>query len=125
MSRRAKKLCSHVGCTNVQPCPKPGHTAKPWSGSARDRGQRISGGRRQARARYVIDRADTICHVCGYPGSDEADHIVPLAHGGADTDENMGAIHREPCHREKTAREAQAGNVGQLHSAQPRPSEVS
>lgn len=108
MSRRAKKLCAKPGCTNTQPCPTPGHARKPWTGSARDHGQRISGGRRQARARRIIDRDDTVCHVCGYPGADEADHIVALAHGGADTVENMAAIHREPCHREKTAREAQS-----------------
>lgn len=102
---RARKLCSDPTCTNVQPCAIPGHSRQPFAGSARDRGQRISGGRRQARARYIIRRDDTICHVCGLPGADEADHIVPLAHGGADNADNMAAIHREPCHREKTDRE--------------------
>ena len=40
------------------------------------------------------------------PGSNEADHIVALAHGGTDTIENMAAIHAIPCHRIKTEREA-------------------
>lgn len=101
---RAKKTCHHPDCPNLQPCSS--HSRKPWSGSARDKGRRISGGRRQQRAKFIINRDDTICHVCGRPGSDEADHIVPLAWGGADTAENMAAIHSEPCHREKTAREA-------------------
>lgn len=53
----------------------------------------------------MIQRDDTICHVCRMPGSDQADHVIPLAHGGADTVENMAAIHSEPCHRVKTDRE--------------------
>lgn len=61
----------------------------------------------------MINRDDTICHVCGFPGADEADHIVPLAHGGADTVQNMRAIHSEPCHREKTAREARQARAGE------------
>jgi len=69
----------------------------------------LSGSRQQKRARFILNRDDTICHVCGRPGADQADHIIPLAHGGADSTENMAAIHSEPCHREKTAREAHQG----------------
>lgn len=101
-------MCPAPGCPNFQPCST--HARKPWAGSARDRGQRISGSRRQARARAIIARDDTICHVCGRPGANEADHIVPLADGGADHESNMAAIHSEPCHREKTAREARGGH---------------
>jgi 5-methylcytosine-specific restriction endonuclease McrA len=43
------------------------------------------------------------------PAADQADHLVALAHGGADTIENMAAIHAIPCHREKTEREANDG----------------
>jgi 5-methylcytosine-specific restriction enzyme A len=50
-----------------------------------------------------------MCHVCGQPGADEVDHVIPLARGGADTIANMRPIHAEPCHREKTAREAAVG----------------
>jgi 5-methylcytosine-specific restriction endonuclease McrA len=70
----------------------------------------LSGSREQKRARMVLDRDDTVCHVCGNPGADQVDHVIALAHGGADTDENLGPIHSEPCHREKTLREAQLNN---------------
>lgn len=65
----------------------------------------MSGSREQKRAQYVLERDDTICHVCGHPGADEADHVVPLSQGGSDTLDNLKPIHREPCHREKTLRE--------------------
>lgn len=48
-----------------------------------------------------------ICHVCGRPGSDEVDHVIPLSQGGADTIANKRPIHSTPCHEEKTQREAQ------------------
>jgi 5-methylcytosine-specific restriction endonuclease McrA len=113
---RAKKICSHVdaagSCPNLQPCPI--HPRKRWAGSARDHGLQTltSGSRRQQRARYVIDRDDTVCHWCGRPGADEADHVVALAHGGADTVDNMAAIHgakygADSCHAQKTRLEAQ------------------
>lgn len=104
---RAAKLCSHGDCVKVQPCPD--HAPKPWARRDGSHRSSLSGSRQQRRARYVIDRDDTICHVCQRPGADEADHIVPTAHGGADSVENMAAIHSEPCHREKTEREAKHG----------------
>ena len=102
--RRAKKICSSPECPNTQPCPE--HSAKPWASSTRRQRSTLSGSRQQQRARYILQRDDTICHVCGMPGSNEADHIVALAHGGTDTIENMAAIHAIPCHRIKTEREA-------------------
>lgn len=105
---RAAKACPHPSCPNLQPCPE--HERKPWAGSARDRGaQRISGSRRQARARYVLMRDETICALCGLPGAQEADHRIPLAHGGADDLTNLQAVHKD-CHTKKTAREARGGN---------------
>ena len=103
---RARKICSHAACPNLEPCAD--HPTGPWAGSARDKGQRISGSRRQKRARYILNRDDTICHVCGNPGANEADHIVPLAHGGADDVSNLRAIHGGPgsCHERKTQSEA-------------------
>lgn len=53
-----------------------------------------------------------ICHVCGKPGATQVDHVIPLAHGGPDDDTNLAPIHAEPCHREKTRREARPGREG-------------
>lgn len=108
---RAAKICPHVdrdgsSCTNVQPCAA--HPRKPWGDSRRRERSTLSGSRQQRRARYVISRDDTICHVCGNPGADQADHIIALAAGGADTVANMAAIHSDPCHRLKTERESAA-----------------
>ncbi|AGZ34618.1 phage holin [Pseudomonas sp. VLB120] len=36
------------------------------------------------------------------------DHIVALANGGADDDDNLRAINRD-CHKEKTQRESRRG----------------
>jgi 5-methylcytosine-specific restriction endonuclease McrA len=107
---RARKICSEPSCPNFAPCPT--HGRKAWAGSARDRGlQSVTGVRRQKRARYIIDRADTICALCGYPGADQIDHIIPLAHGGLDTIENCQPVHQH-CHAEKSAHERQGRNPG-------------
>jgi 5-methylcytosine-specific restriction endonuclease McrA len=107
---RAPKVCAHGDCPHLQPCPV--HPAKPWSGSGR-RERTISGSAQQARARRVLARHRGICHVCGRPGSDEVDHVVPLSPladpdgvGGDDTDSNLRPIHSKPCHEVKTQTES-------------------
>jgi 5-methylcytosine-specific restriction enzyme A len=107
---RAKKACSEPRCPHLAPCPD--HARKPWAGSARDRGlQTISGSRRQQRSRYVIDRADTVCALCGLPGSTEVDHLTPLAWGGADDLTNLQSVHRD-CHEKKSQLERQQAHPG-------------
>lgn len=101
---RARKICSHPDCFELQPCPD--HQRKPWEGSRRRENTTLTGWEQQKRAKHVLNKHDTICHVCGQPGANQADHVVPLAEGGADTEENMRPIHDDPCHREKTAAEA-------------------
>lgn len=68
-----------------------------------------SGSREQKVNRVIMDKHDGTCHVCGLPGSDQVDHVIPLAEGGSDDMENRRPIHSEPCHREKSAAEAQRG----------------
>lgn len=51
-------------------------------------------------SRRVIARDRGVCHWCGRPGADEADHVVELADGGADDEGNMRAIHHD-CNIEK------------------------
>lgn len=56
----------------------------------------------------VLERDNWMCHVCGRPGADTADHIVPVSRGGTHALSNLAAIHdRTPphCHRAKTNRD--------------------
>ena len=108
--RRAKKICSSPECPHTQPCPE--HSAKPWATSTRRQRSTLSGSRQQQRARYILQRDDTICHRCHFPAATEADHLVPLAENGPDTVENMAAICHE-CHTIKTLEEARRARSDQ------------
>jgi len=46
------------------------------------------------RSKGVIARDRGVCWLCGYPGADTADHVVPRAHGGSDDPSNLRAAHR-------------------------------
>lgn len=105
---RAGAVCNIPGCPNdaVDGSRCPDHKPKAWATS--NRRQRIgkSGWKLQAEAKYVIARDGGICHVCGRPGADEADHLIPIAEGGSDDLTNKAAIHGDPCHKAKTADES-------------------
>lgn len=58
-----------------------------------------------ARRRRVLTRDQGICHLCHQPGATEVDHITPRSQGGTHNYSNLAAI-CTPCHRTKTAREA-------------------
>lgn len=100
----ARKPCNQPGCPNLQPCEH--HAPKPWATSTR-RTRVGSGSRQQKRARYVMHRDGAICHICGQPGADEVDHVIPTFEGGPDHITNLAPIHATPCHRNKTQAEAQ------------------
>lgn len=103
-----RKLCGHPECPNYQPCPI--HGPKPWSTSRR-RESTVSGWEQQRRAKRILFQYDTVCHVCHRPGATLVDHVIPLEEGGPDTDDNLRPIHPEPCHRVKTAAEAERGRA--------------
>lgn len=51
----------------------------------------------RAQNQRILASSD-ICHICGHPGSDAIDHVVPLALGGADDRSNKRpAHHKAPC----------------------------
>lgn len=71
----------------------------------------MSSGTMRALKARVAARDNGCCYVCGGEDADELEHKVPVSQGGAARDlDNLGLIHSEPCHREKTAREALEGS---------------
>ncbi|TSD59033.1 HNH endonuclease [Variovorax sp. KBS0712] len=59
----------------------------------------------------VAKRHDYRCARCGavwVSSRDHIDHIVELADGGTNDESNLQPLCNEPCHREKTEREAKA-----------------
>lgn len=61
----------------------------------------------RTRAR-ILRRDRGVCYICHQPGADQVDHVIPTSQGGSDEDHNLSAIHDDPCHRRKTAHEANA-----------------
>lgn len=50
--------------------------------------------RRYREARRRVLAVSDVCWLCGRPGADTVDHIVPYALGGADTIDNLRPAHR-------------------------------
>lgn len=103
MPRKPARPCRIPGCPNGQDCNE--HTPTPWVASRRK--ERVSSGWQQQRDNARILRTHQYrCHVCGQIGAMQVDHVIALAEGGEDTDENKRPIHKTPCHAAKTAAEA-------------------
>jgi 5-methylcytosine-specific restriction endonuclease McrA len=72
-----------------------------------DRGvstKRINGRARMERNRRILATSD-VCHICGEPGADAIDHVVPLARGGTEDPSNLRPAHHDVppfCNRVKT-----------------------
>lgn len=54
---------------------------------------------RNKRARIL--RASDVCWICGLPGADSVDHVVPLDRGGTNDPSNLRPAHMHPCNRAK------------------------
>ncbi len=81
---------------------------------------RHNGRRWRALKARVIARDHGICHLCGGSGSDSADHLVPVAHGGAPWDpSNLAAVHHDvppKCNRVRGARTIEQARADVLMS---------
>jgi len=108
MPRRPPKPCANPGCPNVTHerfCPD--HAKQEQRRYDRQRGSpsKRGYGARHRRWRALILERDPWCKACGREPSTVADHIVPIARGGARFDLNNGQGMCEPCHNRKTAKE--------------------
>jgi 5-methylcytosine-specific restriction protein A len=56
----------------------------------------------------VLERDGRICWICGKPGADQVDHVLPVSRGGSDHPNNLAPVHAHPCHAAKSAREGSA-----------------
>ncbi len=81
---------------------------KPWAQPSRRNTELTSKERHTFRARVLA--RDTICRACGTAPATQADHITPVALGGARTDLTNGQGLCAPCHDAKTRAEAAARN---------------
>lgn len=77
----AKRPCldCHLPTTGTR-CPACTTRANVHRGSAAQRGYDAEWRRLVAR---VLVRDRWVCHICGRPGADSGDHVVPLSRGGA------------------------------------------
>jgi 5-methylcytosine-specific restriction enzyme A len=75
-----------------------------------------------ARAAASMRTHNGVCHVCGQPGADAVDHIVP---GDDHSPVNLAPIHQDVppyCHRIKSAREGVQARA-ELRRRRTRPTE--
>lgn len=63
---------------------------------------RLTGRQRQERNRRLL-RQNDICWICGKPGADSIDHVIPLGPGlGTEDPSNLRPAHMHPCNRAKS-----------------------
>lgn len=122
MPGRRKRPAAWTVCSEP-PCPElvpPGesfcslHKPDPWPDARerRPREQGQSGWSEQKLHREILREFKGICHVCGNPGSDEVDHVLPVTEGGTSDRSNLRPIHSSPCHDVKTKLESKKGKRG-------------
>lgn len=77
-----------------------------WSEMA-PKPRRRSNSRASREENHRILAASNICHICGKPGADAVDHVIPLARGGRDDASNKKPAHHDVapyCNRRKSSR---------------------
>lgn len=73
-------------------------------------GERITGRQRTERNRRLLAQND-VCYICGKPGADSIDHVIPLAKGGRDVISNLRPAHQNPCNRAKSDKDHAPGII--------------
>lgn len=93
------RICLEDGCPELSEKLRcPAHTRNtPRSPSSRLTSE---SGYRKLRDE-ILARDNGICHLCGLPGADTADHVTPANWGGENTHADLKAAHRA-CNREKS-----------------------
>ena len=104
------KPCKHPGCHNLSTsgyCEKHEAEGKPWA--KKNEVKRLRGRKGQARRKRIAERDGFVCQICGrVTARGIADHVIALAFGGADTEEQMQWL-CVPCSDAKTKEESKAG----------------
>ncbi|MGF2654853.1 HNH endonuclease [Serratia marcescens] len=117
MPPKTPKACRKRGCRNTTTDPGgfcSEHRGEGWRNykPGQSRHQRGYGSRWDVIKPRILKRDKGLCQECLRRGAiteaDCVDHIVPLAHGGDDSEANLQSL-CTPCHRAKTARERRSG----------------
>lgn len=109
MAAAAPTTCSYPGCHRLGIAGRcEAHPRKAWS-ERNPSVKRTLVGRRRHAMRELVLREQPLCPICEAQGrisaSTRLDHIVPISEGGSDDRSNLQGL-CEPCHDEKTQREA-------------------
>ena len=110
MTKIPMRPCKHPGCRNLSAtgyCDEHKAERGPWV--SKNKPKRLRGRKSQERRKRIAERDGYKCQVCGRVTSKGiADHIIPLAFGGKDVEDQMQWICNE-CHEAKTKRESERG----------------
>jgi 5-methylcytosine-specific restriction protein A len=95
--------CGHPA-TNQGRCDQ--HQPKPWANPSAN--TRLLSRHQRRAFRDAVLTHEPACRNCGSTTNLRADHIIPVADGGAHHDPNNGQTLCEPCHEAKTRAEQAA-----------------
>ena len=93
------------------------HQPTPWATRSRN-GDALTGRQRQQLHDQQIAR-EPQCRRCGSQDQLEADHIIPIAEGGAHTDPANLQTLCHNCHKQKTEAERRRGTRRRQHRPPP------
>ena len=104
------KICRHPGCSQLTTdgyCEEHKTERGPWA--SRNKPKRLRGRKSQERRKRIAERVGYKCEVCGrVTAKGIADHIIPLAFGGKDEEDQMQWICHD-CSQTKTKEESERG----------------
>lgn len=83
------RVCIETGCPILTE-----GTRCPAHQQELDRARNAQPARQPRRTRaYRANPSTGVCHICGKPGADSRDHVIPLAAGGSNTPDNIRPAH--------------------------------